>query len=99
MTLSFTDLLQNSIRIHANTIIRQDRRVQSYCSLGLTETTMDYLGVNPLPLPNRTRIRATDIAGPSTSKYASTRLPMRSAGPMHLRKAKKGTKKAAFTSI
>ncbi|GKC98343.1 hypothetical protein Tco_1168618, partial [Tanacetum coccineum] len=69
MTPSFTDLPQNSVRIYANTIIRQDGRVQT-----------------------------TDIAGPSTSKYATTRLPRRSAGLTHLHKAKKGAKKAAFTS-
>ncbi|GJR01605.1 DNA helicase PIF1, ATP-dependent [Tanacetum coccineum] len=97
MTPSFTDLLQNSVRIHANTIIKQDGRVQSYCGLRITETTTDYSGVNPYPLPDSTRLRATDIAGPSTSKYASTRLPRRSAGPTHLRKAKKGAKKATFT--
>ncbi|GKB14094.1 DNA helicase PIF1, ATP-dependent [Tanacetum coccineum] len=98
MTPSFTDLLQNSVRIDAHTIIRQDGRLQSYCGLRLTETTTDYLGINPLPLPDSTRLRTTNIAGPSTSKYASTRLPRRSAGPTHLRKAKKGSKKAAFTT-
>nr|GEW22953.1 hypothetical protein CTI12_AA123990 [Tanacetum cinerariifolium] len=35
---------------------------------------------------------------PSTSKYASTHLSRRSTGPTHLRRAKKGTQKAAFTS-
>nr|GEY85235.1 hypothetical protein [Tanacetum cinerariifolium] len=44
MTPSFTDLLQNSVRIHANTIIGQDGWVQSYCCLRLTETTTDYSG-------------------------------------------------------
>ncbi|GJW44135.1 hypothetical protein Tco_0072934 [Tanacetum coccineum] len=98
VTPSFTYLLQNSVRIDAHTTIRQDGRLQSYCGLRLTETTTDYAGINPLPLPDSARLRTTDIAGPSTSKYASTRLPRRSAGPTHLRKAKKGAKKAAFTS-
>ncbi|GJV77616.1 ATP-dependent DNA helicase PIF1 [Tanacetum coccineum] len=101
MTPSFTDILQNSVRIDANTIIRQDGRVQSYCGLRLTETTTDYSGINPLPFPDTTRLNSTNIAGPSTNKYASTRLPRRSAGvrgPTHLRKHKKGTKKAAFIS-
>ncbi|GKE56551.1 hypothetical protein Tco_1495736, partial [Tanacetum coccineum] len=98
MTPSFTDMLQNSVRIHANIIIRQDGRVQSYCGLRLTETATNYSGINPLPFPDTTRLNSTDIAGPSTSKVASTRLPRRSAGPTHLRRAKKGTQKAAFTS-
>ncbi|GJT26777.1 hypothetical protein Tco_0907052 [Tanacetum coccineum] len=36
-------------------------------------------GIHPLPLPDTTRINVTQIAGPSSSKYASTRLPRRSA--------------------
>ncbi|GJY51338.1 DNA helicase PIF1, ATP-dependent [Tanacetum coccineum] len=95
---SFPYLLQNSVRIDAHTAIRQDGRLQSYCGLRLIETNTEYAGINPLPFPNSDRLRTTDIAGPSTSKYASTRLPRRSAGPMHLRMAKKRTKKAAFTS-
>ncbi|GJR29041.1 hypothetical protein Tco_1105273 [Tanacetum coccineum] len=98
MTPSFTDMLQDSVRVHANTIIRQDGRVQSYCGLRLTETTTYYSGINPLSFPDTTRLNSTDIAGPSTSKYALTRLPRRSAGPTHLRRAKKRTQKAAFTS-
>ncbi|GJY31538.1 mediator of RNA polymerase II transcription subunit 34 isoform X2 [Tanacetum coccineum] len=57
-----------------------------------------YSGINPLPFPDTTRLNSADIAGPLTSKYASTRLPRRSAGPTHLCKAKKGTKKVAFIS-
>ncbi|GJZ87615.1 hypothetical protein Tco_0659225 [Tanacetum coccineum] len=90
-TPSFADLLQNSIRIHSDITIRRDGRVQSYCGLRLTETTARSLGGN--------RIDIDQIAGPSISKYASTRLRRRSAGPLHLRLAKKSTKKAAFTSI
>ncbi|GJY43131.1 DNA helicase PIF1, ATP-dependent [Tanacetum coccineum] len=41
-TPSFTDILQNSVRIEANTVIKQDGRVQSYCGIRLTETTTDY---------------------------------------------------------
>ncbi|GJY85779.1 DNA helicase PIF1, ATP-dependent [Tanacetum coccineum] len=98
VTPSFPYLLQNSVRIDTHTTIRKDGRLQSYCGLKLMETNIEYAGINPLPFPNSDRLRTTDIAGPSTSKYASTRLPRRSAGPMHLRMAKKGIKKAAFTS-
>nr|GEX98493.1 hypothetical protein [Tanacetum cinerariifolium] len=56
-TLSFADLLQNSIRIHSDTTIKQDGRVQSYCGLRLTKTTVGC------------------------------------SGPLHLRLAKKATKK------
>nr|GEV75985.1 ATP-dependent DNA helicase PIF1-like [Tanacetum cinerariifolium] len=48
--------------------------------------------------PDGNRIDIDQIARPSTSKYASTRLRRRSAGPLHLRLAKKATKKDAFTS-
>ncbi|GKB15197.1 DNA helicase PIF1, ATP-dependent, partial [Tanacetum coccineum] len=95
ITPSLQDLLQNLVSTYVNTIIAQDGRIQSTMNI---ETTTDYSGVNPLPLPDSTRLKSTDIAGPSTSKYASTRLPRRSPGPVHLHKAKKGAKKAAFTS-
>ncbi|GKE11644.1 ATP-dependent DNA helicase PIF1, partial [Tanacetum coccineum] len=48
----------------------------------------------PLQPPDGNRIDIDQIAGHSTSKYASTRLIRRSAGPLHIRLAKK----AAFTS-
>ncbi|GJZ69658.1 hypothetical protein Tco_0633208 [Tanacetum coccineum] len=89
ITPSFRGLLQNSVNISADTIIGPSGRVQSAMNNG----------INPLPFPDTTRLNSTDIAGPSTSKYASTRLPRRSAGvrgPTHSRRAKKGTKKAAF---
>ncbi|GKB84180.1 replication protein A 70 kDa DNA-binding subunit C-like protein [Tanacetum coccineum] len=72
---------------------RQDGRVQSYCGLRLIESMTDYSGINPLPFPDTTRLNSADIASPLTSKYASTRLPRRSAGPTHLRKAKKEPRK------
>ncbi|GJU90262.1 ATP-dependent DNA helicase PIF1 [Tanacetum coccineum] len=71
MTPSFIDILQNLVRIDANTIIRQDGRVQSYCGLRLTETTTDYLGIIPLPFPDTTQLNSTNIAGPSTNKMGS----------------------------
>ncbi|GJS23495.1 DNA helicase PIF1, ATP-dependent [Tanacetum coccineum] len=99
-TPSFADLLQNSVRIHSDTTIRQDGKVQSYCGLRLTETTTGCSGTTIVLLqpPGGNRIDIDQIAGPSTSKYASTRLRRRSEGPLHLRLAKKATKKAAFTS-
>ncbi|GKF28138.1 hypothetical protein Tco_0094480, partial [Tanacetum coccineum] len=98
-TPSFTDLLQNSVRIHSDTTIRQDGRVQSYCGLRLTKTTTGCSGARIVPLqpPDGNRIDIDQITGHSTSKYASTRLRRRSAGPLHIRLAKKATKKAAFT--
>ncbi|GJV34720.1 ATP-dependent DNA helicase PIF1-like protein [Tanacetum coccineum] len=57
------------------------------------------LRIVPLQPPNGNRIDIDQIAGPSTSNYASTRLRRRSAGPLHLRLAKKATKKAAFISV
>ncbi|GJT43277.1 DNA helicase PIF1, ATP-dependent [Tanacetum coccineum] len=51
--------------------------------------------IAPLPLPDCTRININQIAGPSTSKYAP---PKKKIRPLHLRGAKKATKKVAFTS-
>ncbi|GJV87177.1 hypothetical protein Tco_1531115 [Tanacetum coccineum] len=42
---TLTDLLQRSVRIDSNTITRQDGRVQSYCGLRLTETTLGLSGL------------------------------------------------------
>ncbi|GJY23386.1 DNA helicase PIF1, ATP-dependent [Tanacetum coccineum] len=56
-------------------------------------------GIVQLQPPDGNRIDIDQIAGPSTSKYVSTCLRRRSAGPLHLRLAKKATKKAAFTSV
>ncbi|GJX21618.1 hypothetical protein Tco_0226063 [Tanacetum coccineum] len=97
---SFTDLLQNSVRIDSNTITRQDGRVQSFCGLRLTETPLrlSVPGTDQLLLPDTTTINTTQVAGPSTCKYASTRRPRKSAGPLHLRPAPKKTTKMAYTS-
>ncbi|GKA09992.1 DNA helicase PIF1, ATP-dependent [Tanacetum coccineum] len=93
---TLTELLQKSVRIDSNTITRQDGRVQSYCGLKLTETP---LGLSDqLVLPDTTTINIAQIAGPSTSRYASTRRPRRSAGPMQLRTIKKSTNRMAYTS-
>ncbi|GJR53662.1 reverse transcriptase domain-containing protein [Tanacetum coccineum] len=119
ITPSLRDLLQNPVRIHANTIIDQDGRIQSTMNTAsrnnqrMTPSFIDMLQ-NSVRIHTNTIIRqdgrvqsycglrltetATDYSGPSTSKYASTRLPRRSTGPTHLRGAKKGTQKAAFTS-
>ncbi|GJW92955.1 ATP-dependent DNA helicase PIF1-like protein [Tanacetum coccineum] len=92
---TLTYLLQRSVRIDSNTITRQDGRVQSYCGHRLTETT---LGLSDqLVFQDTTTINIAQIAGPSTSRYASTRRPQRSAGPMHLRPVRKGTNKMAYT--
>ncbi|GJW28152.1 hypothetical protein Tco_0045027 [Tanacetum coccineum] len=76
------NLLQNSVRIHSDTAIRKDGRVQSYCGLRLTKTTTRFLGVRIVPLqpPDGNRIDIDQIVGPSTSKYASNLLRKRSAG-------------------
>ncbi|GJZ33456.1 DNA helicase PIF1, ATP-dependent [Tanacetum coccineum] len=44
ITPSLLDLLKKSLRIHSNTTIRQDGRVQSYCGLTITETDAGCLG-------------------------------------------------------
>ncbi|GKC65554.1 hypothetical protein Tco_1098152, partial [Tanacetum coccineum] len=95
---TLTELLQNSVRIDSNTITRQDGRVQSVCGLRLTETPLGLSGSDQLVLPDTTIINIAQIAGPSTTKYASTRRPQRSAGLMHLRPVKKRTNKMAYTS-
>ncbi|GJZ77327.1 DNA helicase PIF1, ATP-dependent [Tanacetum coccineum] len=74
ITLSFRGLLQNLVTIHANTIVRPDGRAQS-----IMNTCMIELRVK-LALLDSTQLKSTDIAGLSTSKYASTRLPRRSPG-------------------
>nr|GEU39852.1 ATP-dependent DNA helicase PIF1-like [Tanacetum cinerariifolium] len=69
-TPSFADLLQNSIRIHSDTTIKQDGRVQSYCGLRLTKTTVGCSGTTIVPLQQLggNRIDIDQITGPSTSK-------------------------------
>nr|GEW45214.1 ATP-dependent DNA helicase PIF7-like [Tanacetum cinerariifolium] len=64
VTPSLSTLLNNSIIIQSNTTIRHDGRVQSY--YGPTLATF--------PLPDRNTINLDQSAGPSTSRYASTRL-------------------------
>nr|GEW20250.1 DNA helicase PIF1, ATP-dependent [Tanacetum cinerariifolium]GEW24774.1 DNA helicase PIF1, ATP-dependent [Tanacetum cinerariifolium] len=76
---SLTELLQHSVRIDSNLITRQDGRVQSYYGLRLIETPLGLSGTDQFMLPDTTRINITQIAGPSTFKYATTRLPRRSA--------------------
>ncbi|GJW65844.1 ATP-dependent DNA helicase PIF1-like protein [Tanacetum coccineum] len=82
ITPSLLDLLKKSLRIHSNTTIRQDGRVQSYCGLTITETDAGCLG----PLSLR--------AGRKTLKKAA----LTSAGPLSLRASRKTLKKAALTS-
>ncbi|GJZ08211.1 DNA helicase PIF1, ATP-dependent [Tanacetum coccineum] len=78
--LSIVNCTLNSIvRIDSNTITRQDGRVQSYCGLRLTESPLGLSGSDQLVLPDTTTINIAQIAGPSTSKYASTRRPRRPA--------------------
>ncbi|GJW88154.1 putative gypsy type transposase [Tanacetum coccineum] len=77
---------------------RHDGRVQSYCGLSVRDIDVLCSGPNPaiFPLSDRNTINVDQTAGPSTSRYASTRLRRRSAGPVHLRTFKKPPKKSSF---
>ncbi|KAL6509985.1 hypothetical protein OROHE_020602 [Orobanche hederae] len=84
---SLSNMLHKSVIIHSNIIISQDGRVQSYCGLKLKER--DVAGSGASSLPASTGIDLTQKATASTSKYAFTRSKRRSAGPAHIRTAKK----------
>ncbi|GKB81200.1 hypothetical protein Tco_0948095 [Tanacetum coccineum] len=80
VTPSLSTMLNNYVLIQSNTTIRHDGRVQSYCGLSVKDIDVLCSGPNPaiLPLSDRNTINVDQTAGPSTSRYASTRLRRRS---------------------
>ncbi|GJY59506.1 hypothetical protein Tco_0459398 [Tanacetum coccineum] len=81
VTPSLSTMLNNYVLIQSNTTIKHDGRVQSYCCLSVRDIDVLCSGPNPaiLPLLDRNTINVDQTAGPSTSRYASTRLRRRSA--------------------
>ncbi|GJS05279.1 DNA helicase PIF1, ATP-dependent [Tanacetum coccineum] len=64
---SLANILQHSIRIQSNTIIRQDGRVQSYCGIQLKGIGASIPSTSRIPSHNRTNVYQQSIA--STSNY------------------------------
>ncbi|GKB20048.1 ATP-dependent DNA helicase PIF1-like protein [Tanacetum coccineum] len=69
--------------------MRQDGRIQSYYSLRLSEINAICSGPDEAPfrLPDKAITNLNQGTGEPSSKYASTRLKSKSAGPVHLRVA------------
>ncbi|KAL6573294.1 hypothetical protein OROHE_001753 [Orobanche hederae] len=92
---SLSSVLNNSIRIHSETIIGQDGNLQFYCGLKLTQNTTT--GSSTSSLPRGTQLNPKQNIGPSTFNYRITR-PDVVSDLVKRRYPKKNSKKAAFTS-
>ncbi|GJT52493.1 RNA-directed DNA polymerase, eukaryota [Tanacetum coccineum] len=64
---SLANILQHSVRIQSNTVIRQDGIVQSYCGLQLKGIGASISSTSRIPSHNRTNVYQQAIA--STSNY------------------------------
>nr|GEZ40291.1 helicase [Tanacetum cinerariifolium] len=58
---SLANILQNYVKIHSNTIIRQDGEVQSYCGLRLTDIAIPITGASSLPGRARSNLNTTRV--------------------------------------
>ncbi|GJX50621.1 hypothetical protein Tco_0277466, partial [Tanacetum coccineum] len=93
---SLASILQHSIRIESNTVIRQDGRVQSYCGLQLKGIGPSILSTSRIPSHNRTNVYQQAIA--STSNYLFSDAHRRKTEGGNKCKSTNVTKGVAFTS-
>ncbi|GJU93602.1 ribonuclease H-like domain-containing protein, partial [Tanacetum coccineum] len=91
------NILQHSVMIHSNTIIRRDGKVQSYCGLLLKQIAKSIPGTSVVPDQRRTTLHQQAIA--STSNYPFFfDAGRRKTGSTRKRKSTNTPKQAALTS-
>ncbi|GJT46020.1 helicase [Tanacetum coccineum] len=93
---SLASILQHSVRIESNTIIRQDGRVQSYCGLHLKGIGASIPRTSRIPSHNRINVYKQAIA--STSNYPFSDAHRRKTEGCNKCKSTNATKGVAFTS-